>query len=84
MVRDILEAQRKMNTEDGETLRSWGRSSSSTQFANNADSPTQDPESAMLMAAINLPWLEACFSVTCSGAGGFTLIMKLRHQRHRD
>ncbi|KAJ9161910.1 Glycosyltransferase family 1 protein [Coniochaeta hoffmannii] len=42
MVRDILEAQRKMNMEDS------GRTASSAQSANSVDISTQDAESVML------------------------------------
>lgn len=48
MVRDILEAQQKMNMEDREVLQSSRRTSSSAQSANSADASTQDPESVML------------------------------------
>ena len=48
MVRDILEAQRKVNMEDREALQSCGRTASSAQSANSADASTQDLESVML------------------------------------
>ena len=48
LVRDILEAQRKMNMEDREALQNCGRTANSAQSANSADASTQDPESVML------------------------------------
>ncbi|OIW33071.1 putative glucosyl/glucuronosyl transferase [Coniochaeta ligniaria NRRL 30616] len=47
MVRDILEAQRKMNVEDREALRSRGGTSSSARSANSANALTGYPESVM-------------------------------------
>jgi UDP:flavonoid glycosyltransferase YjiC (YdhE family) len=48
MVRDILEAQRKMNMEDREALQNCRRTASDAQSANSADASTQDPEDVML------------------------------------
>ena len=48
MVRDLLEAQRKMNMEDREAFQNCGRTVSSTQSTNSADASTQDLESVML------------------------------------
>ena len=48
MVRDILEAQRKMNMEDREALPNCGRITSSAQSVNSTDASTQDPEGGML------------------------------------
>jgi UDP:flavonoid glycosyltransferase YjiC (YdhE family) len=45
-VRDLLEAERKMNMEDRESRQDYGRAASSTQSA-SADAPNLDPESAM-------------------------------------
>ncbi|MCJ1377145.1 hypothetical protein MMC17_000237, partial [Xylographa soralifera] len=53
MVRDILEAQRKMNMEDREALQNCGRTASSAQSANSADASTQDPESVMLAPGVS-------------------------------
>ncbi|EOO01223.1 putative glycosyltransferase family 28 domain-containing protein [Phaeoacremonium minimum UCRPA7] len=47
MVQDVLEAQRKMNMKNGETLQHCGRTASSSQFA-NAEALTRDPETAIL------------------------------------
>ena len=47
VVRDVLEAQRKMNMEDREARQDYGRTVSSAQSA-SADAPNLDPESAML------------------------------------
>jgi UDP:flavonoid glycosyltransferase YjiC (YdhE family) len=48
MVRDVLEAQRKRNMEEKATRPSHRHLTSSARSANSADTPTQDPESALL------------------------------------
>lgn len=48
MMRDLLDAQRKVTMEDGEALQSPGSATGSAQSANSADTLTQDPESAMI------------------------------------
>lgn len=47
MVRDVLETQRKMNTEDREGRQGCGRSTSLAQSTTRTDAPIQDSESAM-------------------------------------
>ncbi|EXJ62211.1 hypothetical protein A1O7_02644 [Cladophialophora yegresii CBS 114405] len=51
MVRDVLEAQRKMNMDDGEIRQSRGRTASPTDSA-SADAPILDPESPMLAVTV--------------------------------
>ena len=46
MVRDVLEAHRKMNMEDRDTRQDCGRTASSTQ-STSVDAPNLDPESAI-------------------------------------
>ena len=48
MVRDILEAQRRMNIEDREVFQNCGRTVSSAQLANSADASFQDTDSVIL------------------------------------
>ncbi|PQE27751.1 glycosyltransferase family 1 protein [Rutstroemia sp. NJR-2017a BVV2] len=48
MVRDILESQQKMNMEERDALQNCGRTASSAESANGADTEAQDPESVML------------------------------------
>ncbi|RFU23976.1 hypothetical protein B7463_g12364, partial [Scytalidium lignicola] len=69
MVRDVLEAQRKMNMEDREARQNCGRTASSAQSANSADGPTQDPESAMLTMGVSLSPLRPANTATEESLG---------------
>jgi hypothetical protein len=48
MVGDVLEAQRKMNTDGREARQTFGHTETSAQSVSSANAPKQDPGSAML------------------------------------
>ncbi|GAB7349365.1 hypothetical protein MBLNU459_g8492t2 [Dothideomycetes sp. NU459] len=69
MVRDVLEAQREMNTEDRATRQNCGRAASFALSANSADARTQDSETVMLTMNGSLSSLSSTHTICGESLG---------------